>query len=220
MFAGFRHRVNYVAGLQHVGSSDAGILERIESAAADELGLGHGGALTDPDLPYLEWNYTNGFQQTRTVSNPDVFLLALKRLFWQFIYYLDRDLDTAMGSRDLRMIEHLISSNFNLDPNSRHQSWVAAIQGGSFSFGKISDAECHALNYAPSGNGSWKFLALGTTEPLDTPGRIFSYDDRFEASDWKKFHDALKDHQGFVLNVILPKYQLPKSYQEAKRLGL
>jgi hypothetical protein len=220
MFAGIRHPVNHVADLMHGAAPDTGILERIESAAADELGLGHGGALTDPDLPYLVWKYTNGFRQLREVSNHDAFLLASRRLFSQFIYYLSRDANTPMESRDLGMIEHLIASNVTSDPGSRHQSWLASIQEGSFSFGKLSDAEFHALNYLSYGVGSWKFLALGTREARDAVSQEFAYDDRFETSDWKKFHDALKDHQGFVLNVILPKYQLPKSYQEAKGLGL
>jgi hypothetical protein len=220
MFAGFRHQVNHVADLQHVAPSDNGILERIESAAANELGLGHGGALTDPDLPYLKWKYINGFQQLRTVSNQDAFLLASGRLFSQFVYYLGRDSHAAMEPRDLGMIERLISSNVTSDSNSRHQSWLMAIKNGSFSFGELTEAEFHALNYVPTGIGSWKFLALGTTEPHDTPGQVFPYDERFETSDWKKFHDALKDHQDFVLNVVLPKYKLPKSYQETKGLGL
>jgi hypothetical protein len=220
MFAGIRHQVNRVADLQHVAPADTGILERIESAAADDLGLGHGGALTDPDLPYLAWRYTTGFQQPRTVSNQDAFLLASKRLFSQFIYYLGRDSNTAMDSQDMGMIEHLIASNVNSDPNSRHRSWLEAIREGSFSFGKLSDVEFHAMNYLPYGDGSWKFLALGTTEAHDTANQKLHYDERFEASDWKKFHDALKGHQFTVLNVIFPKYQLPRSYEEAKASGL
>lgn len=219
-FAGIRHRVNYVAGLEHVGASASGILEKIESAAADALGLGHGAALTDPDLPYLVWSYSNGFRQGRKVSNPDAFLRAAKRLFCQFMTYLDRDSSIAIDSRNLGMIEYLIASNVNSDASIRHQSWLAAIRDGSFSFGKLSDSEFQTLNYVPFGNGSWKFLALGTIEPCDTPGQIVSYDDRFESSDWKKFHDALKDHQSIVLNLILPRYHLPRSYEEARSSGL
>jgi hypothetical protein len=114
----------------------------------------------------------------------------------------------------------LIGSNVNADAGIRHQSWLTAIRDGSFSIGKLSDSEFQTLNYVPFGKGSWKFLALGTEEPRDAPGQIFPFNDGFEASDWKKFHDALKDHQSTVLNVILPKYQLPRSFEEAKDSGL
>lgn len=76
------------------------------------------------------------------------------------------------------------------------------------------------MTYIPFGAGSWKSSALGSTEKYDASDQVFLYDTAFENSDWKKFHDALKSHQAEVLNVILPKYDLPSSYEDAKAMGL
>jgi hypothetical protein len=220
MFAGFRHHVNRVARIEHILPADSGVMERIKSLVADELGLGHGGALTDPDLPYLEWRYTNGLQQDRTVPNPNTFLSASERLFSQFIYFLGRDANITIATSDLGVIQHLIRFNSSEDPTIRHQSWLETIRRGSFSFGGLSDEEFRSLTYIPFGAGSWKSSALGATDERDTSGHIFQYEPTFEDSDWKKFHDALKGHQAEVLNVILPKYELPSSYENAKEMGL
>jgi hypothetical protein len=220
MFVGFRHHVNHVAHIEHTFPADSGLMERFKSLVADELDLGHGGALTDPDLPYLEWRYINGYGQDRTISNPEVYMAAVQRLFSQFIYYLGRDKNTSIDASDLAMIERLIRSNRDEDPIPRNQVWLGAIRDGSFSFGELSDEEFQNLNYAPFGAGSWRYAALGTTEERDKAGHVVHYDDAFENSDWKKFHDGLRDHQIAILDGILHEYQLPCSYEEAKEKGL
>ena len=220
MFAGFRHQVNHVAHIKHIMPAESDVIERIESWASDELDLGHGGALKDPDLPYLEWRYTNGYGQDETRLNPETFLTASERLFSQFIYYLGRDKNSTISDPDLAVIRQMIRSNISENPITRHQTWLGAIRDGLFSFGKLSDEESRSLNYVSFGTGSWKFTALGTTEEHDSRGHVYHYVDAFENCDWKKFHDALKGHQDEVLNVILPKYRLPRSYNEAVEMGL
>jgi len=98
--------------------------------------------------------------------------------------------------------------------------WLAAIRDGAFSFGKVTDEEFAGLKYVPFGEGSWRFVALGSREDRDKADHVFHYDEKFEESDWKKFHDALRDHQRMVLEGILPEYQLPRSYDDAKARGL
>lgn len=220
MFVGFRHHVNHVAHIEHILPADSGVMERFKSLVADELDLGHGGALTDPDLPYLEWRYINGYGQDRTISNPEVYITAVQRLFSQFIYYLGRDKNIAIGASDLATMEELIRSVRDENPKLRNQVWLGAIRDGSFSFGKPSDEEFENLNYAPFGPGSWRCAALGTTEERDKANQILHYVDGFEDSDWKKFHDALRDHQTAILDGILHEYQLPCSFDEAKDRGL
>jgi len=121
---------------------------------------------------------------------------------------------------DLGAIEQAIRSNSSSDPARRHQGWLGLLRDGTFSFGSLSEQEMKDLNYAPTGVGSWKFAALGATEEKDTPGKPFHYDTKFESSDWKKFHDALKNHQEMILGTILPRYHLPRSYDEARAAGL
>jgi hypothetical protein len=220
MFAGFRHHVNRVTHIEHTQPADTGVMDRIKSLVADELDLGHGGALTGPDLPYLVWRYINGYGQDRTVSNPELYMAAMPRLFSQFIYYLGRDKNTAMSAADLAAMEKLIRTTVDVDPIRRDQVWLAAIRDGAFSFGKVTDEEFAGLKYVPFGEGSWRFVALGSREDRDKADHVFHYDEKFEESDWKKFHDALRDHQRMVLEGILPEYQLPRSYDDAKARGL
>jgi hypothetical protein len=220
MFVGIRHRINRVAHLEHLNPRESSVMARIESMVADELELGHGGALTDPDLPYLEWRYVNGSGQDRTVSNPELYLTALDRLFSQFLYYLGRDRDLTIPAADRALLEQLIRTTGGEDPVKRNHRWLEQIRSGGFSFGALNEDESPSLEYVPSGAGSWRDAALGMTEERDKPGRVFHYDERFEQSDWKKFHDALKEHQATVLKGILPDYGLPDSYAAAKERGL
>ncbi|MGB6193533.1 MAG: DUF6765 family protein [Terracidiphilus sp.] len=220
MFTGFRHTVNRVTRLEHVNPAEGNVLDRIKSLVADELDLGHGGALTDPDLPYLEWKYVNGYGQERAVSNPQLYMSAAPRLYSQFIYYLGRDKDTAMGAADLAALEKLVRGTVDTDAARRDGVWLNAIREGVFSFGKLTDEEYAGVQYVPFGEGSWKFAALGSVEEKEKAGEVFHYQPGFEASDWKKFHDALRDHQAMVLEEILPEYGLPDSYDEAKGRGL
>jgi hypothetical protein len=220
MFAGFRHKVNRVTHIEHMNPVNSNVMQRIESLVADELDLGHGGALTYPDLPYLDWKYVNGYGKERLVSNPESYIAAVPRLFSQFIYYLGRDKDTAMTAADLATFDRLMRSIVDEDRIRRDQVWLGAIRDGSFSFGKLSDEEFQDLAYAPFGVGSWRYAALGSTEDHDKASRVFHYDEKFEDSHWKKFHDALREHQTTVLDGILPGYKLPRSYDEAKSQGL
>jgi hypothetical protein len=220
MFVGFRHHVNRVTHIEHTTPAESNVFDRIRSLVADQLDLGHGGALTDPDLPYLEWSYTNGYGQMRTVSNPELYMLAVNRLFSQFIYYLGREKDTAIGGADLHAMERLIRTNVNQDPIRRDQVWMGAIRDGAFSFGKLTDEEFEDLKYVAYGEGSWRNAAIGSLEDHDKASRVFHYDAKFEESDWKKFHDGLVEHQAMVLEGILPEYKLPRSYDEARGQGV
>jgi hypothetical protein len=221
MFAGFRHKVNRVTQIEHIApAAETSVLDRIKSLVADQLDLGHGGALTDPDLPYLEWEYVNGYGQVRTVSNPQLYMSAVQRLFSQYIYYLGRDKDTAMSAADLAAMEKLIRGTVDTDAVRRDGVWLSAIREGAFSFGTLSDEQFADVQYIPFGEGSWKFSALESVDEKEKAGRIFHYQPGFEESDWKKFHDALRDHQAMVLTGILPEYGLPGTYDQAKGQGL
>jgi len=65
--------------------------------------------------------------------------------------------------------------------------------------------------YTATGPGSWKHAALGSS---DEPDRPVPYNPAFQGSHWKHFHDALKEHQQEILNVILPRYGLQDPFEE------
>lgn len=212
LFAGIRHDVNLVFDLRHIEPPCNELLETLKEVAADTLGLGHGGALIDPDLPFLTWSYKNSFKQEKVRDNPALYVLAVTRLFAQFRYYLGATESDAMLPNDLSVISDNIPKIVSTDAGARHEQWIALAKAGGFSFGPLNDAELVELGYAADGPGSWKSAALGVNgEPNAPIPRPAS----FETSNWKRFHDALKEHQGEVLNVILPRYSLPSSYAPA-----
>jgi hypothetical protein len=215
-FAGFIHDLNLVYELEHISPADSNIVDDIQGLAADALRLGHGGALTDPDLPYLTWSYKNSFKAVIPRPNPDIFMRAVNRLFSQYIYFLQKAPQLRITPHDLTILDQAIRTNASPDPAVRHQGWLTLAKNGAFSFGELTDEEMAELNYVPTGLGSWKFAALGATDPTNLLGQRIPYSLAFENSEWKKFHDALKDHQNGILNDILPHYNLPSSYEAAK----
>ena len=84
------------------------------------------------------------------------------------------------------------------EEHERHAAWLAAIREGAFSFGKAKE------RYAAAGEGSWKHIALGSTEEEDRYPRGA----HFPTSDWKMFHDALQEHRFDVLHSVLPQFGL------------
>jgi hypothetical protein len=214
LFAGIRHDVNLVFDLEHIEPTCAELLEQLKGLVADALKLGHGAALTDPDLPFLKWQYENSYKQHCVRDNPALFGLATTRLFAQFQYYRGKASVEAIPAQDMKLIDDVIRHNTSNDANERHKQWIELVKRGSFSFGSLNDQEVSELGYAATGPGSWKYQAIGKTE--DTLDDIFPYDPKFESSNWKRFHDALKDHQREILEVVLPKYGLPRSFQECR----
>jgi hypothetical protein len=212
MFAGIRHDVNFVFRIEHMEPTCEDILEGCKSLVADALKLGHGAALTNPDLPFLKWRYQNGYRQECVRDNPAVFEQATMRLFSQFVHYLGGADATSVLPQDREVITNTIRGNTSTDSDTRHQLWIKLLSDGAFSFGRLSEQEIAELGYEAKGSGSWKNAALKTIKEQDSADDIFPYDPAFETSNWKRFHDALKDHQRDVLTVILPRYALPSTF--------
>ncbi len=63
-------------------------LEEGQARAADLLKLGHGGAATFPDRPYLTWSfkYADG-RESGVRNNPETFLLACEKLHAMFVEF-------------------------------------------------------------------------------------------------------------------------------------
>ena len=171
--------------------------------------LGHGAALSNPDLPYLNmWTFTrlDGTRVSR--NNTDDFMTAATRMYQVMLDFLDGN--EAMTHTDNIPQPHRrnIRANFQgyTDPEgeARHKLWLADIQAGKFGFSDDLDD----LAYVPEGDGSWKVRALGG--PLRRQGDhvVYSYQPYFLRSDWKHFHDALQAHRFDVLHDILPRYNI------------
>ena len=219
-FAGLRHSINQVSELRETARGLCGRIAEAEGAAANMFEIGHGGAQTCPDQPSLEWTYRNWGGQMVPRDNAKIFTRACLRLFKQFIYFLEGDPNAELETADMAVIESLIKNETNEDGNQRHAAWLAAIQSGRFSFGELENAEASQLQYEAFGEGSWRAQALSVLDQHDPKDLLVRYDSRFETSNWKHFHDALKDHLKFVLSELLPKYGLPGSFAAAKRAGV
>ncbi|MDP2335892.1 MAG: hypothetical protein Q8N05_05500 [Bacteroidota bacterium] len=212
-FAGVSHQINEVKELD----SD-GILEqkkswqdKINSIKSLFIGkvlpLGHGAALTCPDLPFLKWQYTNGLNKKIERNNPLIFKQAIESIFQIMVRFRRKDpeyiVTQEIPKQDLDQIERNILAFRNVDGKIRHQNWIDSIFNGDFSFAEKGEEK---ITYFPKGTGSWKYEALGTERKFDLRTDRFPYHDSFLTSNWRYFHDALQKHRLAVLRDILPKY--------------
>lgn len=207
-FTGVNHEINEVSGMK---SDDPALDQSFFSKIANyflsaAFPLGHGAALSHPDRPYLEWEYTNGLGEHVSRHNPDIYMDAVNNMCqaMQCFYKKDKtmNLDAMAGlpEHDFKKIRSLILSIQADSGEERHAQWLQEISNGSFSFGSED------ISYIPKGRGSWKHKAIGQTAFFDTGREIFPFKKTFLRSDWKLFHDALQVHRLEILHDILPNY--------------
>jgi len=207
-FAGVIHNVNKVKNLTSL-NYDMDFIDHVKSKALSrKFPMGHGAALTFPDMPFLKWSYTNGLGENVERDNLDDFNQAAQYLYNQLARAL-YELDPQRTINDSESVDNIsnfnqISINFETfrdeDGEERHQKWIDSIANGEFTFGAVQ------LEYIPKGEGSWKDEAIGQKEWLDKTDDVFEYKDSFRESNWRKFHVALKKHRFDVINDILPQY--------------
>jgi hypothetical protein len=214
-FAGVQHDINKVTELK--GASEepaAGLIEKVghyfsELAQENIPSLGHGQALSNPDLPYESWRYTNGLNEIVIRNNPVDFMTAADELCKVYQRYiavdpaLDSSEDSAVEITGLSLaVKERIAECFTLfntsDGKERHARWLSAIENDFFGLGAAR------VDYIPKGKGSWKHQALATTNSVDDDEYEFSSE--FITSDWKYFHDAAKKHRLAIIDDILPRY--------------
>lgn len=207
-FAGVNHKINVVKELQSNSKSlDRSFFNKIANYFISEaFPLGHGGALSHPDLPYLSWSYRNGYGKVIKRDNPIIFLQAVDMMCRAMQCYRNNDehmeLEAAEGlpQADAKKLLALLKGVKGESPEARHARWLSEIARGSFSFGKGRPV------YKAKGTGSWKYRAIRQLAAYDTGREIFPYSPKFLHADWKLFHDALQAHRFCVVNDILPRY--------------
>jgi hypothetical protein len=209
-FCGFMDHLN----TSH-DESQEGFLERVEAFAAEIASLGHGDVSVHPDQPFRTWKYRDSNNEEVSRSNSDIFIEACGQIFQLLLAYQGAGgTQVQIGEQDRALLLGSLKGFNSEDAATRHQQWLNLLAHGGFSFNALTQEQILDLQYMPKGIGSWKYEALGTEASTDYEGQIFSYSESFETSNWKLFHDALKAHQAEVLNILLPKYDLPNS-QEA-----
>jgi hypothetical protein len=204
-FAGVNHRINEVGHVTDAaGNPDRSMMKRLAGYFLSEaLPLGHGGALSYPDKPFLKWSYTNGKGERVVRDNPKDFLEAADHLCKAIKRYSLGNAEapvTGLMEPDKTLIGQMLATLTDDDKYVRHQKWLEAIAEGRFSFGKAR------LAYIPKGKTSWKHQALGTERSVDLENEMFSYQTAFLNTNWKRFHDALQAHHFYVLHELLPHF--------------
>lgn len=206
-FAGILNDVNKVDDAKDTGGS--GVFDNKSLSLSDRFfnlfkkevpPLGHGRANVLPDMPFLTWEYTNGYGKPVTRNNTDIFCDAANGLFKAMQRYRLKNADAQVSDingSDMNEIQRLFTDLKEEDGEKRHIKWIKAIEDGIFSFGKVK------ICYDENGRNSWKAKALETTN-FDTEN--YKYPSSFLESNWKLFHDALQLNRLTVLRDILPKY--------------
>ncbi len=168
--------------------------------------LGHAEVDVFPDLPYLQWQYTDWTGKLIVRNNPADYLHAFNMMTKAMQAWRANNASfnltqyPGISSADLKALDKLIQQSTDPDGEVRHRQWCKAIKEGVFSFGPAK------LTYTPKGQGSWKDKALGTTKHIDTGFEKYHYSPSFLSSDWKLFHDALQCHRSDIVHDVLPVY--------------
>lgn len=210
-FLGLRNALNRIDALSYIDP----ISKKQKREVLNETvpALGHGQALTYPDLPYLySWEYK--YEDDRPCNqrnNVELFVEAADFIYKVLLLFkgnvvpvdIDSMFSSTVGLSDQQK-EHFrrTFTNFTGTLKNRHDDWVKEINSSSF------EGVTWYKEYYAKGEGSWKHEALGTTIEIDLPGIKYQYNDEFLTSNWKYFHDALQIHRAYVLHELLPQYNI------------
>jgi len=168
--------------------------------------LGHGAALHYPDQPWAVWSYVNGKGQTVKRNNLPDFVDAADMACRATRGFLANDeaFEGLPGLPESQKwaLEQLLSSNRSEDADIRLQFIYESVPEGI-----IPDLIDTIPVYIAKGKGSWKHAATGLETGDDSRIRPV-YSSAFEQSDYRYFHDAVKEHRFVVTQGILPRHGL------------
>jgi hypothetical protein len=210
-FVGLDHPFNHVRGLIHDEPGLHALGEDVQSRLAGTFPIGHGMVLTLPDQPFLSWGYFDRDGNRNRRDNTEMFMSASERIVAFHHVYRGEDGAQKIFAQDRDVLQDAFARFNHEDGDARHKDWMSLLRQGRFTFGPLSAQEFSELQYVPKGRGSWKYEALKTEAEKDDPSEMFDWSPAFDTSDWKLFHDALKEHRAEVLERILPTYQLDPS---------
>jgi SAM-dependent methyltransferase len=209
-FVGIFDEINRTKNL-HVINEKTGINEKIimkieaiiDGTILDEFfPIGHGTVQKAPDLPYLKWEYTNYLgNKSEIIDNSNRFIMAAKEIFKYLKRYQVGDATTITEELPLEAeekINELFQNITQEDKQIRHEQWQMRLDEDYFGF---HDEAYPYISYGPD---SWKSLAMNTNVRKNDNNDKYTISEAFLSSDWKKFHDAVKEHWDFVINHLLP----------------
>ncbi|ACV61736.1 putative signal peptide protein [Desulfofarcimen acetoxidans DSM 771] len=222
-FAGIKHHVNSVKYLEDTDEWAGGkvikdvanyfqeIFDPIVSKFVDGvIPLGHAAVLSYPDKPYLKWHYEDYRGTIMHRNNPAEYLDAAKNMFIAMKRFKlgDPEADvTGLQEKTANQLASLFQEINDENQKLRHEQWLEYIRTGIFSFERDGETIIieDKIAYDESGPDSWEYNFLNTDIWLSDPIEIYN---EFLDSNWKKFHDALKDHHYFLTRRLFPRYGL------------
>ncbi|MEC5404387.1 DUF6765 family protein [Paraburkholderia sp. MPAMCS5] len=170
------------------------------------LPVGHGAALHYPDQPWARWHYIDGRNMFIQRYNLPEFVQAAEMACRAVRAYVsgreDFENEEGMPGNVKDALTELLDTNRIMDDNRRLRAICEVVESGG-----IPSLKEPIPDYVPKGVGSWKYKATGLRSEDDTGDKPL-WTDAFEKSDYRLFHDAVKEHRFVTTQEILPAYGL------------
>lgn len=187
--------------LEHLAAAG----ETAEAWGLDILSrLGHGAALHFPDMPWATWHYTNGHGTAIHRNNLPDFVMAADMACRAIQGFNTRNItyenEAGLPAAEKATLERLLATCPSHDEQERLVTFSNAVADGAFP----TITEGIPL-YLSKGTGSWKEQGTGILSDGDGFEKPV-WSQRFEDSDYRKFHDAIKEHRFHVTQELLPKF--------------
>ncbi|SOE97687.1 hypothetical protein SAMN05414139_10837 [Burkholderia sp. D7] len=182
-------------------------LDEIKSnLLTDAFPLGHGAALHYPDQPWAKWHYVNGHDVRVERDNLPEFCQAAEMACRAVRAFCDGEESFAdkpgLPIEASAALHNLLNTSRSTDEMVRLDTIRIAVAAGD-----LPGLKETIPPYVGKGVGSWKYQATGIVSDGDGHDRP-TWSKEFEASDYRKFHDAVKEHRFVVTQEILPEHQL------------
>ncbi|WP_408341403.1 DUF6765 family protein [Paraburkholderia sp. RL17-337-BIB-A] len=179
------------------------LVERIEEDVLTlALPVGHGAALHYPDQPWAKWHYVDGRNVSVKRHNLPEFMQAAEMTCRAVRAYVagreDFEYQPGLPADVNAALTRLLDTNRNLDDSKRLQTICEAVKTDA-----IPGLSESIPDYVAKGLGSWKYKATGLQSDDDSGDRP-RWSEAFEKSDYRRFHDAVKQHRFVTTQEILP----------------
>lgn len=217
-FAGIESPGNRVHSLEAQDCTRTGWLENltlamqhlVQHVEADVLTLalpvGHGAALHYPDQPWAKWHYIDGRNMFIQRHNLPEFVEAADMACRAVRAYVagreDFENEEGMPQNVKATLTELLDNNRIMDDNERLRAICEFVKEGG-----IPGLKEAIPDYVPKGVGSWKYKATGLRAEDDS-GEKPVWSEAFEKSDYRLFHDAVKQHRFVTTQEVLPAHGL------------
>ena len=204
------------------GENSLGLLPTILADGIDRiLPLGHGAVAHYPDIPWLSWCYVNHNGQTIQRDNGPAFVDAVDMAVRAIRAFQAEKNETSESGLSAGRPDFVTQPGLSVDQKKQFADLFAENRDESelvrleFIAKKIQLTGIASIKevvppYVAKGQGSWKYIATGIVADNgdDLVGKRPVWQRNFEESDYRKVHDAIKQHRALVTDTILPFYNM------------